>query len=649
MENRYQEALKLLKKASEAYYLDDSPIMSDAQYDELVEQLSLIEERTGYIDENSPNVQVQGGIVEKLQKVRHSQPMLSCQKSLVISDITDFMRDKECVASFKMDGLTIVLTYDNGILSRAVTRGDGEYGEDVTHNFRCCENIPQIISYISHLELRGEAVISWANFNKFNEENGGEYAHPRNVASGAVRQLNSLEFKKRHVEFFAFQLVNWRDIGFVSKTTAMLFLQQLGFSIVPYNFGISPLKCTSKNFENEILPMLSRKEYNYPTDGWIVEYDDLIYGEQLGATSHHPNNMFALKPANEMVNTVFRGIDYKTSRNGIVSLTAIFDDCVIDGTTVNRASVHNVDIYEHYHFGVGDKIQVYKANLIIPQVYENLDKTGTYTLIDKCPSCGTTLQVIQPNNTRLLYCPNELCVSRQIGKLTHFVSKSCMNIEGLSEATLQKLMDLGLISNYEDIYKLGENPSLKKLESCEGFGTKSIENLLNAINKSRYVTVDRYINALGIPGIGVSASKALAKNCNYKWDNFISKMLEGYSFSQISDFGEITNKALYTWSTFSLIEAMSLASYMIFDEKEPLVVQGSPISGKKFCITGSFKESRDIIKEKLESRGGIFVSSVSKKLDILFCGENAGSKLAKAQDYGIKIADEIELEQILGE
>lgn len=639
---RMQELVKRLQECSRAYYVYDNPILTDAQYDILCDELAALEQKTGIVLKGSPNAVVQGEVVSKLTKVKHTSPMLSCQKSTDKAAVRDFVGDKTCILSYKLDGLTIVLRYKDGKLVKAITRGNGVEGEDVTHNFRLCRNLPPEIPFKGELELRGEGVISWKNFEKINAElpDDEKYAHPRNLASGSVRQLDSKLFRDRYVDFVAFALVTAEGENFNTKFNTLAFLTGQGFKVVPW-------LTVDVHFASE-LEMLDRKTYEYPTDGHIFEYNDLAYGRSLGSTSHHPNNMFALKPKNETVETIFRGIDYKTSRNGVVSLTAMFDDCVIDGTVVNRASVHNVDIFRSYNFGVGDTISVYKANMIIPQILENFDQSGTYQLIDKCPTCGHSLKIVHPNNTDLLYCPNENCQARQIGRLVHFVSKPCMNIDGLSEQTLQKLMDMGLVTDFHSIYLLPDNKEgLERLANSDGFGEKSVSKLCNAIIASKNTILNRFINALGIPNVGANSSKIIAKACDYEWHVFVDKLVHNYNFSNLEDFGDITNDSIYTWAQVYLADAMVLANCMTFEKINSVVATDSPISGKKFCITGSFAQSRDDLKAALEAKGGIWVGSVSKKLDLLFCGDKAGSKLSKAKELGVSVATEADLLELI--
>ena len=646
-----QQYINQLNQWSYEYYVLNNPTVSDKKWDEVYDKLKVLEDKTGIVLANSPTHRVSGEVANELVKVKHSEPMLSSDKSTNIEDIKNFIfkyytnstyhYDFDWVTSYKEDGLTIILRYKDGKFYQAVTRGDGYEGEDVTHNFKHCRNIPQIIPYTDYLEVRGEGVISWENFEKINTENGDIYTHPRNLASGAVRQLDSNIFENRCVDFLAFTLVNWKEVGVSTYMESLNWLENQGFTTVPHvlNLNVDVVKI-----------VLDRTKYEYPTDGWIFRFNDLAYGESLGSTSHHPNYMIALKPDMQTVETTFRGIDYKVSRNGIVSLTAMFDDVVIDGATINRASVHNVDIFNSFKFGIGDKITTYKANEIIPQIDENLTKSGTYKLIDTCPCCGTKLKIAPPTETskvNVLKCENPTCSAKQLAKFNHFVSKACMNIDGLSENTLEVLINNGFLHKFADIYQLS---SVKdELIKLERFGKTKVDNLLNAIEDSRHVKLENYINALGIPNIGKSASKTISKYCNGNINTFIKLFRTNFDFSQLEDFGQTMNKAIYEYfspknNSFEL--ASNLIQELDFIKEEAFVVDANDfINGKTFVVTGKFNTMpRNELEKIITNHGGKLSGSVSKKTDYLLTndGESGSTKAEKAKSLNIPIMSEEE-------
>lgn len=646
MKETMQEYINQLNQWSYEYYVLNNPTVSDKKWDEIYDKLKVLENETGIVLANSPTHRVSGEVADELVKVKHSEPMLSSDKSTDINDIKKFLSlpntEHDYVVSYKEDGLTIVLRYKDGKFKQAVTRGDGFEGEDVTHNFKHCRNIPQVIPYTGYLEVRGEGVISWAEFNRINEENGDIYTHPRNLASGAVRQLDSNVFESRNVDFLAFTLVNWKEVGVSTYIESLKWLEKQGFSTVPY---------TDVNIDVDVVKnVMDRTKYDYPTDGWIFRFNDLAYGESLGGTSHHPNYMIALKPDMQIVETIFRGIDYKVSRNGIVSLTAMFDDVVIDGATVNRASVHNVDIFNSFKFGIGDKITTYKANEIIPQIDENLTKSGTYKLIDTCPCCGTKLKIAPPTETskvNVLKCENPTCSAKQLAKFNHFVSKACMNIDGLSENTLEVLINNGFLHKFADIYHLSSVKN--ELVKLERFGKAKVDNLLNAIEISRNVKLENYINALGIPNIGKSASKTISKYCNGDISTFVKLFKENFDFSQLEDFGQTMNKSIYEYfnskNNNSELISNLIQELNFIKEKSSTINTNDFINGKTFVVTGAFYTmKRNELEKIITDRGGKLSGSVSKKTNYLLTNDrdSGSSKAKKAKELNIPIMSEEE-------
>lgn len=652
--NKIEEIRKLtdeLLHHCHLYYDLDSPVISDAEYDRKFDELLTLENEANFWLANSPTRKVQGEVLPYLTKVHHSVPMLSAAKSTNIEDVKKFIGDQYVVASYKLDGVTVVLKYNNHQFIQGLSRGSGTDGEDITHTVRMIKNIPMTIPYEGYLEIRGEALIPWSYYNKMNID--GSMGHPRNVASGGLRQLDANEAAKRNIYFYAFTLVNWKDVlptlqwtnGKVvwSKYETLQFLKHNGFDVVPHILfnAVSDYNA----LEEQILPSLNRETYENPTDGWCFEYDDLKYGESLGSTGHHDRRLYALKPTVEGYETCFRGIAYNTCRTGIVSMTALFDPVEIGNTIVSRATLHNVDFFNALELGEGDLITVTKFNEIIPGIMDNQTRSGTYKLIDKCPSCGEKLIVKSTGTANILYCQNEDCVSKKIAQFTHFVSKNCMDVRGMSEATLHDLLSHGFIHNFKDIYHLSDHRN--ELMLLDGYGKKSIDNLLKSIEDSRNVKLENFICALGIPNIGLSASKTISQHCRGHFNIFIEFVAAESDFTKLDDLGDTMNNSIYDYmrNNFTMVE--ELAKEMRFIKPEQNTDMS--LSGLKFCITGSFSQPRDSLKKQLESRGAKFVSSVSKNLNVLFAGDKAGSKLTKAQQLGVRVADEQELMKMLGE
>ena len=626
------------------YYDLDAPSISDAEYDRKYDALKRMEDEANFWLANSPTRKVQGEVLPYLTKVRHSVPMLSADKSTDIADVVKFIGNKDVIVTYKFDGGTCVVKYRDGKLIQGLSRGSGYDGEDITHTVRMIKNLPLTIPYKGYLEIRGEALIPWKEYNEMNVD--GTLGHPRNVCTGALRQLNANEAAKRNIHFYAFTLVNWREIGVKTKSQSLAFMQDCGFDISP-SCICTPYGATTELQVQFAVKDLNRENYELPTDGWVFEYNDLEYGESLGSTEHHDRKLYALKPARTDYTTRFRGVEYNTCRTGVVSLTALFDPVEIDNTIVAKATLHNVDYFNSLELGEGDEIVTAKMNEIIPAVLDNKTRSNTYKLIDKCPSCGADLIIKNTGTANVLYCPNEECPSRNLAKFTHFVSKNCMDIRNLSEATLEFLISKGWLHTFRDIYHLADYKS--EWERCEGFGKASVKKILDAIEMSRNVKLESFIAALGIDCIGTSASKTIANAFNGSFDAFFYALKTNYDWSLLPDFGAITARNIADYGSKFSDEVYFLAQEMQFLERESKVVAENPMKGKKFCITGSFSQSRDVLKQKLESLGAIFVSGVSKNLDVLFCGDKAGSKLTKAQSLGVRVAYEDELMNLLGE
>lgn len=623
------------------YYDLDSPTISDAAYDKKYNELEKLENEVDFWLANSPTRKVQGEVLPYLMKVHHSVPMLSADKSTNIEDVKKFIGDHFVVASYKLDGSTVVCKYNNGQFIQGLSRGSGTDGEDITHTVKMIKNLPMTIPYKGYLEIRGEALIPWKYYNEMNKD--GTLGHPRNVASGGLRQLDANEAAKRNIYFYAFTLVNWRDIGVKTKFESLRFLYNNGFDVVPH------VQIPTYGTLEKSLAYLNREAYENPTDGWCFEYDDLEYGESLGSTGHHDRRLFALKPEVEEHTTTFRGVEYNTCRTGIVSLTATFDPVEIGNTTITRATLHNVDYFNSLELGEGDEIVVAKMNEIIPGVLQNNTCSNTYKLIDVCPSCGKPLIIKNTGTANVLYCQNENCPSRKLARFVHFVSKKGMAIDGLSEATLEKLISLNYINNFQSIYHLVDHRD--QLIKLDGFGAKSVEKLLLAIEKSRNVKLENFIAALGIDGIGSSASKTIADHFENKFDYLLDATFCKYDFTQMPDFGEVMANNLQDYFDEYFAGICSLANEMIFIMPEKKTVANNPFNGKSLCVTGKLvRFTRDSINEKIASVGAKAVGSVSKNTDYLITNEASGSsKYKKAVELGVPIITEEEFLNMINE
>lgn len=648
---RIQELVSMLKKADIAYYRDDDPIMTDREYDRLFDELKELEQKTGLLFSGSPTQSVPGEIRKELKPVRHTKPMLSADKTKSIEELVKFAGLQPVIVSWKMDGLTLVLRYEDGKLMQAITRGrDGIVGEDVTHTVRTFLNVPLSIPTTAGFEVRGEGVISWENFEKINSGLEEPYKHPRNLAAGSTRKLDAAEAAGRCLEFWAFELVS-DNIETGSKREQLEFLKENGFSVVPYAF------LTALNAQNQaddirrIVRIFDPKDYKYPVDGLVMEYNDIAYGKALGATGHHENRMIAFKWNDELYETKFRGVELAATRTGMVSITGLVDPVVIDGTKVTHAYLHNLDIFDDFQFGIGDTVQVYKANMIIPQIAENLTQSNTFELPMTCPCCRRPLTVrTTGGGTRQLFCENPKCSAKLVRKFVHFCDKSRMDIPGLSEATLEKFVGKGWIRTFGDLYTLDKYK--EEIYKTKGFGDKSFERLQAAIEKSRHCTLAKFIAGLGIPMVGRHAGRDLDKYFDGSWTAFEQAIKDGFDFTTLSDFGQTMHDNIYTWYADKEEEKLwrPLLKHIEFEKerKEMNINTNNPFAGKTVVATGKLEGyTRDGIQTKLISLGATPGSSVTKKTDYLIVGEKAGSKLTKAQQLGIKTLTEQEFEEML--
>ena len=647
---RMQELIALLAEADTAYYKNDRPIMSDLEYDRLYDELKDMEADTGLILSGSPTQKVSGDVLENLVEVRHTKPMLSAGKTKSVEDLIKFASGHPIMLSWKMDGLTLVLRYEGGKLKQAITRGrEGIIGEDVTHTVRTFLNVPLTIPTKDSFEVRGEGVISWENFRKINLSLEDPYTHPRNLASGSVRKLDAGEAKKRMLEFFAFELVS-DYLEPDSKIGQQQFLANNGFSVVPYIYVDSHHHA---QIIRDAVNSFNPKEFAYPVDGIIMEYDDIRYGKSLGATGHHENRLIALKWQDELYETKFRGLDLATTRTGMVSITGTFDPVEIDGTIVSRAYLHNLDIYDAFQFGIGDIIKVYKANMIIPQIADNVTQSNTYELPMKCPCCGSHLTVKRTSGgTRQLFCENPDCTAKLVQKFAHFCEKTRMDIDGLSELTLEKLIGHGWVKNFADLYDLEQHRD--EIVATDGFGEKSFERLQSSIEKSRHCTLAKFIAGLGIPLVGRHAGRDLDRHFGGSWEAFESAIQDEFDFTIIPNFGAIMSDNIYRWYADKDAEKLwrpLLTKIEFVKETSTMNINANnPFYGKTVVATGKLENyTRDGIQMKLMELGAKPTSSVTKKTDFLIVGEKAGSKLTKAQELGVRTLTEEEFETMLAE
>ena len=652
MENiqRIQTLVKELNLACDAYYVKDNPIMSDKIYDSMYDELTALELKTNYILSSSPTQKVQGKVLDSLKKVQHTEPMLSAEKSKGINDVIKFMGNQDCVLSWKLDGLTLVLKYNEGKLQKAVTRGGGDEGEDVTHTVKTFSNVPLSIDYAGYLEIRGEGMVAYSDFERINNEviaKGDEpYKSPRNLAAGSVRQLDSNISRARNLMFVSFGIVKC-DEWFMHKMNQFMFLKSLGFDVVEHVLVTKNEIASFVNiFESklEILP--------YLTDGLIIEIDDIVYGKAQGFTGHHTKNLYAMKWNDDSFETTFKHVELNTTRTGMVSLTAIYDSVDLDGANNTRASLHNYDIYEDFKLGVGDTLTIYRANGVIPQVEDNLTRSGTYKIDMKCPSCGGDIVIRAPKEARFLFCDNEDCPAQLVNKFVHFCSKSGMNIDGFSDAGIELFINEGFLKNFADIYKLEQYKS--KIVKLEGWGTKSYNKLIQAIEKSKTVKMENFLFSLGIKNVGLGGAKRLTQHFNNDINKLFDAVESHYNFSKIVDFGDITAQSVNDYFNKPQHNNVisELMDYIKFkkEEKKGVVNMDGIFTGKKLYCTGSFEShKKEELKSIIEGLGGEFGSGYAKSLDYLVVGKLKGSsKEAKALKDGVPILTEDKFLEMIG-
>lgn len=644
---RMRELVELLNRARRAYEQENTEIMSNYEYDQLYDELQGLEQELGTTLASSPTINVGYEVLSELPKERHERPMLSLDKTKDVGRLKEFLGDQKAVISWKLDGLTIVLTYRNGELEKAVTRGNGEVGEVITSNARVFQNIPLRIPFTGELVLRGEAVIGYKDFEKINEEIedvDARYKNPRNLCSGSVRQLNNEITAQRNVRFYAFTLVRAEGVDFRnSRLYQMEWLSEQGFDVVEHHL------VTRETVEDEVKWFSEHiKANDVPSDGLVLVYDDIAYGEALGTTAKFPRDSFAFKWADEIRETTLLEIEWSPSRTGLINPVAVFEPVELEGTTVSRASVHNISIMEELELGVGDRIQVYKANMIIPQIAENLTRSGVRDIPEVCPVCGGATRISMENETKTLCCTNPKCQAKHIKSFALFVSRDAMNIEGLSEATLEKFVMNGFIKDFTDIFHLDRHE--EEIKAMDGFGEKSYLKLQAGVQNARVTTLPRLVYSLGIPNIGSANAKMICRALGNDPERVMNATAE--ELSEISGVGEViagTYIQYFADEENREIFRRLLSEVEIPKEEEP--EGGQDLSGVNFVITGSVEHfaNRGEVKEEIERRGGKVTGSVTSKTNYLINNDvnSTSSKNRKARELGIPIISEEEFLKML--
>ena len=644
---RMQELVELLNKASKAYYQDAAEIMSNFEYDKLYDELLALEQELGITMANSPTANVGYEVLSELPKERHEKPMLSLDKTKEVSRLKEFLGQQKAFLSWKLDGLTIVLTYQNGKLEKAVTRGNGEIGEVITNNAKTFKNLPLKIAYQGELILRGEAIISYSDFEKINaeiEDVEAKYKNPRNLCSGSVRQLNNEITAKRNVKFFAFSLVKAEGVEFEnSRINQLNWLKEQGFEVV------EGYEVTADTIEEKVAYFADQISKNdFPSDGLVLVYDDIAYGQSLGSTSKFPRDSFAFKWADEIRETRLLEIEWSASRTGLLNPVAIFEPVELEGTTVSRASVHNISIMEELELGVGDKIEVYKANMIIPQIASNLTRSGVKDIPQECPVCHGKTEIRQVSDTKALYCTNEDCGAKHLKAFSLFVSRDALNVEGLSEATLEKFIAKGFINSYSDMFHLERHA--EEIKSMEGFGEKSYVNLQKSVEKARVTTLPKLIYGLGIANIGLANAKVICKEFHYDIEKMIH--LTEDDLNAISGIGPVIAKAYVEYfANEKHVEELKRLLEELEIPQEEKSAEAQIFENVTFVITGSVEHfaNRNEVKDVIESKGGKVTGSVTAKTNYLINNDvnSTSSKNKKAKELGIPIITEEEFLKML--
>ena len=644
---RIEELIETLNEASAAYYDEASEIMSNYEYDALYDELESLEKETGYTPLNSPTKNVGYTVQSELPKERHRSRMLSLDKTKSREELAAWLGDHEGLLSWKLDGLTVVLTYEGGELVKAVTRGNGDIGEVITPNARVFVNVPKHIPYEGHAVIRGEAVITYEEFDRINEaidDADAKYKNPRNLCSGSVRQLNSKITAERNVRFYAFTLSEADGVDDEGlRSNQMKWMAEQGFDVVEF------VKVDNKNIFEAIDNYAERvHSFEIPSDGLVLTLEDLEYAATLGTTAKFPRDSLAFKWADQQAETILREIEWSPSRTGLLNPIAIFDPVELEGTTVKRASVHNLNIMETLKLGIGDTITVYKANMIIPQIGDNLTKSGNIELPSHCPVCDGTTEIKLMTGTKVLTCTNPNCLAKQVKRFSLFVSRDALNIEGLSEQTLLKFIGLGYIKSFADIFRLENHRD--EIVELDGFGKKSYDKLSSSIEKARHTVPTRILVALGIPGVGVTTAAQIARACENKWAKISSLSYD--ELIAINGIGEVMARDYESFFADEHNKSVVLDLVDELDIDESYEKTGEALSGEIFVITGSLEhyKSRTELKKEIEAQGGKVAGSVSKNTSYLVTNnpESGSSKNKAAAELGVKIITEDEIRTMLG-
>lgn len=641
MINRVEEVKDLISKLNkyrDEYYNNNNSIISDREYDNLFDKLVALEQETGFVFSNSPTQSVGYTSLSQLHKVKHSHPLLSLDKTTELNEFIEYFCNYDCLVMAKLDGLTCSLTYEDGKLVRAESRGNGEIGEDITHNAKVFSNLPIEIQFKGKLEIDGECIITYDEFERIKAREDMEYKNPRNLVSGSVRQLNNEIVAKRNIKFIAWRLYKAEGVEIKNHSDGFNFISRLGFEIVPYYIN---------SFNTIEWIKDDCKEKQIPIDGVVGMFDDIEYGNSLGSTGHHPRHSLAFKFYQEENETVLTDIEWSTSRTGLVNPVAIFEPVEIDGTTVTRATLNNVSIIKELELGIGDIITVIKANQIIPKVTQNLTRSNTYQIPSVCPICGEPVTIKNDNGREMLYCTNKHCKAILHDKISNFATREAMNIAGISEERLRSLMDMGYITNFASLYHLKEHRD--EIAKAKGFGESSIDNLISAIEVSRKCQLNNVVVAIGIPGIGKSAARTITEYCettgaDNTFQEFINLAMAHFDWSELQEIGKATSDNINNYIAENYDDIQPLVDILEI-EKPQQSNSAQDLNGKTFCITGKLIEfdNRNALVYDIETRGGKVVSSVTAKTQYLITNDktSGSSKNKAAEKYGTKIISEI--------
>lgn len=639
--DRIKELTEELLYHCHLYYDLDAPTLSDAEYDTLYDELERLENEANFWLANSPTRNVQGSVLDGFTKIEHSKPMLSAAKTKDINEIKKFLGNHFFYCSYKLDGLTLCVRYSNGHFVQAITRGTGLIGEDVTEQAKMISNLPMCIPYDGELELRGECVVSWDNFYKINDTLENKYSHPRNLAAGSLRNLDTNITKQRNLSYVVFECVSDlydEDTLFDSKWDELGYLDDLGFETVTRCYGEI----------DDCITDMKPESYVYPVDGLIFEMCMKDYSKSLVSTAHHEGCRMALKWKDEIYETTLLDVEWNPTRTGLISPVAIFEEVDLDGALTTRATLHNLSVIKQLELGIGDIITVYRSNMVIPKVDNNLTRSNTLVVPERCPCCNAETIIKDTDNSQVLMCPNPDCTAKKIAQFTHFVSRKCMNIDGLSEKTLETIISHGFLHTYSDIYYLSEHR--QQLIQIDGFGKKSIDNLLESIEKSRDVKLENFIAALGIEGIGTSAAKTISNAFNGDFYVMLDEYDQGFDWTTLDDFGTVMENNLNNYLECHIGEVYELATEMRFVKQENKKVANNPFSGKTLCVTGKLNSfTRDSINAKIAELGAKAASGVSSKTDYLITNEaSSSSKYKKAIELNIPIITEHKFLEMIG-